>query len=620
MSGIVGMVNLDGAPIDRELLSRCTDFLAYRGPDAQHLWIDRNVGLGHTLLRTTYEAETESQPISLDGKVWLISDARIDARAELLRNLPASLISKNNPNDAELILYAYQAWGEDCIQHLIGDFVFAIWDSIRQRLFCARDHLGVKPFFYAVTPDRVIFSNTLNAVRLDRRVSDQLNEVAIGDYLLFGVNQDLSTTTFRDINRLPAAHTLTVSNSSVKTQCYWKPTRKSELIFRDRHSYVERFDELLATAVEDRLRTDRVAVSMSGGLDSTSMAALAHERLDDNGSLHAFSIVYDSLIPDDERHYSQVAADHIGIPITHISADHFSLFDRETPGDMDQPEPFLISALTRQFNTLLRLAAGHGRIALTGWDGDALMNESANDYFASAARGLRLKKLTSGLAWYVKSQKRVPEFGIRGRLKRFLGKNEVGSFYPEWIDESFAKRTNLRERSKQTTINERSSVLRALASKLWSSLFEGYDPGATKLLLEVRHPIIDLRVIEFLLAIPTVPWCVEKHILRSAMQTRLPASVLNRHKTPLGGDPALQMTRRASVRWLDSFEVSPQLRCFVNLNQRPSIADEQTSESLWPSLRVFALNYWLSNSQPIDRVESRQPTSVKEPVSQTSIA
>jgi len=296
------------------------------------------------------------------------------------------------------------------------------------------------------------------------------------------------------------------------------------------------------------------------------------------------------------------------------------LFDQQTPEDMNQPEPFLISPLTGQFNTLLRLCANHGRVALTGWDGDALMNESANDFFASAARGLRLRELTSALAWYVNSKKRVPGFGIRGRVKRLFGKNETGNFYPEWIDESFAKRTDLRERSRETTNRERSSSLRALASKLWSSLFEGYDPGATRLLLEVRHPFIDLRLIEFLLSIPTVPWCVEKHILRVAMQSRLPASVLNRHKTPLGADPALQMTRRASVRWLDSFEVSPQLRCFVNLDQRPSIADEQTSESLWPSLRVFALNYWLLNSQRIDRAESRQPTSIKEPVSQTSIA
>ena len=164
------------------------------------------------------------------------------------------------------------------------------------------------------------------------------------------------------------------------------------------------------------------------------------------------------------------------------------------------------------------------------------------------------------------------------------------------------------------------AALPRLASKVWAPLFEGYDPGATRLALEFRHPFIDLRLIEFLLSIPAIPWRLEKHILRVAMHNRLPAPVLNRRKTPLAGDPALQMTRRASVRWLDSFEVSPQLRCFVNLNLRRSIADEQTSEGLWASLRVYALNYWLSNSQPIDRVESRQPTSSKEPVSQTSIA
>jgi len=619
MSGIVGMINLDGAPINSDLFWRQTEFMSYRGPDAQHVWIDHHIALGHTLLRTTYEAEHEKQPATLDGKVWLIADARIDARSELLAKLPSSLVSKTSPNDAELILYAFEAWGEECINHLIGDFAFALWNSRDQRLFCARDHLGVKPLFYSHVSNSFIFSNTLNALRLDRRVSDELNEFAIGDYLLFGLNQDLATTTFRDIHRLPAGHTLTVSDGIVKTKCYWTPTSKPELRFRDSQSYIERFDELLTTAVDDRLRTDRAAVLMSGGLDSPSIAAVAHERLNAK-SLHGFSVVYDNLIPDEERHYSQAAADHIGIPITHINGDDFSLFDNQSPGDIDQPEPFLISPLSGQFNALIRLCDDFSRVALTGWDGDALMSQSANDYFSSAARAFRLKDLTLGLAWNVKTQKRIPGFGIRHRINSMLGKHSSPNFYPDWIEESFAKRTNLRERSRQTLKMEGSSALQALASKVWPSLFEGYDSGATRLPLEVRHPFIDLRLIDFLLAIPAVPWCVNKHILRMAMQTRLPATVLNRRKTPLAGDPALQMTRRASVRWLDTFEVSPKLRCFVNLKQRPSIADEQTSGTLWASLRVFALNHWLSNSQPMDRVESRKPTSSREPITQTSIA
>jgi tRNA(Ile)-lysidine synthase TilS/MesJ len=130
---------------------------------------------------------------------------------------------------------------------------------------------------------------------------------------------------------------------------------------------VERFKELLTRAVKDRLRTDCVGISMSGGLDSTSLAALAREQIKD---VHAFAIVYDSLIADEERHYSTLAAEHLQIPITHLSADRYSLFD----GDMDQPEPFQISPLTGQFNDLLRLCADHGPVMLTGYDGDAIIN------------------------------------------------------------------------------------------------------------------------------------------------------------------------------------------------------------------------------------------------------
>jgi len=140
-----------------------------------------------------------------------------------------------------------------------------------------------------------------------------------------------------------------------------------------------------------------------------------------------------------------------------------------------------------------------------------------------------------------------------------------------------------------------------LNSKVWTPLFEGYDQSSTKLQLEVRHPFVDLRLVEYLLAIPAAPWCMNKHILRVAMKDMLPAGVLNRRKTPLQGDPALQLVRGTSVRWLDKFEVSPQLKNFVDLNLRGSVIDEDTSEALWASLRVFALNYWLTHSRPIHR-------------------
>jgi len=495
--------------------------------------------------------------------LWLSANARIDGREELIRKLGL----KEPPTDEELILNAYETWGEDCVKHLIGDFAFAIWDERSQRLFCARDHFGVKPFFFTHIGGHFNFSSSLNALRIDPRVSDTLNEIAVGDYLLFGVNQDHSTTIFKDIQRLPPGHTLTVVNNVVKIRRYWTPSTPAEVRFRDSESYVERFSELFSHAVADRLRTDRVAISMSGGLDSTSLAAVAREQ---GATVNAFSVVYDNLIPDEERKYSTAAAEFLNIPITHLNADHYSLFD----GDLDQPEPFLLSPLTGQFNDLLWLCAGFSTVALTGYDGDAFMHE--------------------------------PQPSLKTRLKRVVVKRQnEDHFFPEWIDESFATRTNLRERCKQfwsqKPVSKRPAAMRALNSKIWTALFEGYDRASTKLDLEVRHPFLDLRLVEYLLAIPASPWCVHKHILRRAMKDKLPPAVLNRPKTGLAGDPALQLSRRASVRWLDSFEVSPQVRAFVNLNRRRSIADEQTSDGRWANLRVFALNYWLTNSQPVNK-------------------
>ena len=224
---------------------------------------------------------------------------------------------------------------------------------------------------------------------------------------------------------------------------------------------------------------------------------------------------------------------------------------------MDQPEPFLLSPRTAQFHNLLRLCEAQSRVALTGYDGDSFMNEP---------KQRRLK--------------------IRTALKRMFGRRAPEPVLPEWIDESFAKRTNLQERWREVCFPQRRkdakkerrpSAIWALNSKVWAPLFEGYDPGATKLNLELRHPFTDVRLVEYLLALPAVPWCVNKHILRLAMKDQLPAAVLNRPKTGLVGDPALQLVRRGSVRWLDSFEVNPQLKSFVNLSLRRSIADEDDS-------------------------------------------
>ena len=230
MSGIVGIFNQDGAPVERHLISRMTKSLSFRGPDAQDFWIKEYVAFGHAMLRSTWEADTENQPLTLDGNTWLTADARLDGRRELIAKLESKLgplqtvnNSQRTPNDAELLLHAYEAWKEDSVKHLIGDFAFAIWDVRLQRLFCARDQLGVRQFYYSASDHCFVFSNTLNCLRLHPRVSNTLNEPAIGDFLVFGLNQEKETTAFAGIQRLPKAHTLVISRDGVRVSKYLDP-------------------------------------------------------------------------------------------------------------------------------------------------------------------------------------------------------------------------------------------------------------------------------------------------------------------------------------------------------------------------------------------------------------
>ena len=146
MSGIVGIVNLKSAPVDACLLQRLTDSLTFRGPDAQKTWIAGPVGFGHTLLRTGPVQEGDILPANLDERLWIVADSRLDARPELAAKLRARGCPLSaDPPDAELLLYAYSEWGLGCVDHLLGDFAFAIWDVSSRRLFCARDHFGFRP-------------------------------------------------------------------------------------------------------------------------------------------------------------------------------------------------------------------------------------------------------------------------------------------------------------------------------------------------------------------------------------------------------------------------------------------------------------------------------------------
>lgn len=606
MSGFVAVCNLDGAPIDPGLIRRLTDALLFRGPDAQDIWIDQQVGFGHALLRTTDEGSRERQPCTLDGEVWITGNVRVDDRAELLRALKASgQTPLKFATDPELILHAYQAWGESLVNRLLGDFSFAIWDRPNRRLFCARDQLGVRPFFYTRVGKQLIVSNTLSCVRAHSSMPDKLNDAAVGDFLLFGFNCDPRTTTFDAIQRLPGGHTLSwAPGKEPRVARYWTLPVYDELRLQRPTEYVEQFRALLAVATSDRLRTDRVGIHMSGGLDSSLIAATAQDimaRRDSTFKMRAYTVVYDKLFKDEERYFSGVVAKSLGIPIKYLVADDYGLFDDRDNVRNQFPEPLEGMSRPSFFSAFNRLMGNSFRVALTGLDGDALLTASWSAQLASRARNREFGGLAADVYRYAGAKQ-----DLLGAFYRRLPWRHCGgpppSTFPTWLEPAFERRMQLKDRwmSMAATLDQgrgsRERAYQTMALPIWLPILEGRDAGVTGVPVDHRHPLLDLRIVEFSLSLPAIPWCVDKHILRASARNLLPKSIRSRPKRPLGGDPIPFAIRDYMEGLREPFALHPTLEKYVDLSRLPHLIDETSSPVYWLALRVLMLNHWLFHS------------------------
>ncbi len=602
MSGFIGTVHLDGLPVDPSLLQKMTASVAFRGPDASNTHIDGAVGMGHTLLRTTPEARQE-QPCSLDGDVWIVSDARIDGRPDLISELRSR--GREVPTDApdvELILHAYAAWGEGCARHLLGDFSFAIWDRRSQRLFCARDHFGVRPFYVALVGAWLIVSNTLEAVRCHPAVSDTLNEQYIGDFLLIGSNCEPATTVYSDIRRLPAGHILTYSaHQGLKQESYWSLPTDGCIRYKRSEEYVEHFSALFHSAVQDRVRNEQVTVFMSGGLDSAAVAAVARGVLPEPNQVCAVTTVFDRLMPDKERHYSGLVAAACDIPIRYQAADDYKLYERFDRPELHLPEP-MDNAFAGLQADYLAMVSEQSRVALTGLGGDPALYPT-KDYFLNLLMGGRIFKFARDIAEYKSSQGRLPPLYLRSRLRRWVTRQpRYVSPYPKWLNREFSQRQRLPERWQEIMAETQSrhpvrpDAYDRLTNPFWTTLFERWDAGTTLQPLEVLHPFFDLRLIDYLLAIPPVPFCADKAILRSAMTGILPEAVRTRPKTPMVADPLVANLRQCSSNNPINLNLVPQIEKYVDAKAVPPVAGGEVTgnqDELWVNLRPRHLSDWL---------------------------
>jgi asparagine synthase (glutamine-hydrolysing) len=625
VSGILSIVRLDGHPVAPQLLSEMTQTMVFRGPDGTSMWSDGQVGLANTALHTTHEAAGDRQPCSLDGDVWITADLRLDGRADLRMKLGASAQCRQGEHgdlqsctDAELVLHAYATWGPALVEHLLGDFAFVIWDQRERALVCGRDPFGIKPLYYAMVGDALLLSNTLDPLRAYPGVSDELDELAIADFLLFNFNGHLERTAFSDIKKLPPAHTMTwAPGRPLETRRYWDLSVTETTRYRRDQEYVDHFHDLFSVAVADRLRCDRASVLMSGGMDSTSVAWMAAQTLP---ALDAYTFVYDRLILDDERLYAGKVGEALGIDV------HFLSLDEDRPEHFWDPdfaahdavsaEPVDLPVTSRVAGLLRHLAAG-ARVGLTGQGGDPLLHLSRQDFVTHFGRRRLGVALDVMKYWY--SQGRLPRVGMRTSVKRRLQgvRRDEMPVYPPWLDPDLERRLALKERWDEELatqmVESPGSGKRSrdfgdrlrpwahddLTAPVWATVFESYDPGATRFAAEMRHPFFDLRLVEFLLSVPPLPWLVDKKLLRTAMEGRLPDLVRERAKTPLSGHPAHEQLVQSPQLDLEMIVRASGVERFIDLDVFRKIARQP--QKLRPSeygliTRPLGLSVWLQKT------------------------
>jgi len=318
MCGITGIVSRERlSPNHLEPLARMVDAMAHRGPDGAGRFVDSHVALAMRQL-SIIDPKTSWQPLyNEDDSLVLIANGEIYNYIELRDRLVALGHRFRTRGDCETILHLYEEHGPDCVHHLRGMFAFALWDARRQRLLLARDRMGEKPLYLHERDGEIVFGSELKTLLRSGRVPFALNPSAVDLYFHYQYVPE-PLTPIRGVRKLPPAHRLIVSLApwSVKEECYWR-MEDAPAIDGDPAAVIRAELETISEIV---IRSDvPVGVALSGGLDSSAIAALAARKYP--GTMHAFSVGYSDHHRSDERKYARRLAAHLGMPFHDIEID-----------------------------------------------------------------------------------------------------------------------------------------------------------------------------------------------------------------------------------------------------------------------------------------------------------
>ena len=623
MSGFVALFDRTGADVRDDRVRSMLDAIDHRGPDGSGTWRDDGVALGHQQLRSTPQSRYDDQP-TRHADVVVAGDIRIDNRNELLDALPTSDPPEQVP-DSRVVAHAYREWGTDCVSHLIGSFAFAVWDDSASRLFLARDRFGVKPLYYHLDDDAFAAASEKKALLALPSVPGTVDERKVGDFLL-ATYEDQTRSFFESVRRLPPAHAMTVDADRTTERQYWDLDPSRTVTLGSDAAYERRFRELFEQAVESRLRADpggRVGTTLSGGMDSSSIAVVARDLLPADVPLATFSNVYDEAPSSDEREFIESVTPREGIEPHYVFPEGTGVVIDEPTWRtyLDQPPHntmhFAVWERTKR-------AADTGMTAVL----DGALGDSATGY----GLGLLPELLKTGRWQHLYRELDAMADVVDASKRHLFVRHVVSAFVPDRVtqlrrrlrgdpltldaenptlDPGFVERAGLparhREDRRQNTLfapSARTLQRQSLLTGRNATNFEALDLIHAAFGVEPRYPFTDVRLVEFSLAIPPTQQFADgytRSIIRRALADLLPEKIQWRPwKTPVNEAfwNALARERRLS----DIDDPDTALAAYLDHDALAAARDrfeaDPTSRDARALWRALSLSVWLDEYHP----------------------
>src|SRR5271167_432776 len=555
MCGIAGIVTADGSYAESRVVRRMMEVIAHRGPDADGFYADSGTALGHKRL-SIVDLATGAQPMTNeDGSLWITYNGEIFNHADLRPALEGAGHRYRSRSDTETILHAYEQYGDQCVCQFRGMFAFAIWDQTHNRLFCARDRLGIKPFYYFWNGRLFAFASEIKALLEHPEISAAANEQFLPEYLAFGYNSG-EETMFEGIQKLMPGHTLTLqygSQPTLEIKQYWDAPCPASFEQRSDEEWIAECRTRLEDAVRTRLMSDvPLGMFLSGGVDSSAIAALIKRMT--TGPVKTFAVGY-SETKFSELSYARHVAERVGTEHNEVVVSMDDFFNALPKLVWHEDEPISWPSSVSLFFAA-RLASKQVKVVLTGEGSDELFGGygryrfyQLNRQWMNAYRGVP-SSFRTGVRNMLSSSP-VLSASLRRKLGHtVLGRNtSIESLYLDNFYCAFGADEQKQFLTQDYTANPYASFLKywesvkrspTLSRLLYSDqktylveLLMKQDQMSMACSIESRVPFLDHRFVEFAASVPShmkLRGREGKYILKKAVGDLLPQSIIYRKK------------------------------------------------------------------------------------------